>query len=171
MFKVGDVVHLSPKGVKTYSVNNWAGYEVPLAVYIKGGKIIKVDNEGLDRGLQIYVEPIGGGGIVWFEEDDLILLNTLEETPAEESEDDFSSSHYDNYYTLTENDIKQGKIKVDAYWVAKQWKTGSRDDSGALWHSLKTIARFGDKNSKEREIKALYSQAKALGRIYGVDLE
>ena len=75
MFKVGDVVHLSPKGVKTYSVNNWAGYEVPLAVYIKGGKITKIDNEGLDCGLHIYVEPIGGGGVVWFEEGDLILVN------------------------------------------------------------------------------------------------
>ena len=76
MFKVGDVVHLSPKGVKTYSVNNWSGYEVPLAVYIKGGTITEIDNEGLDRGLHIYVEPIGGGSIVWFEEDDLILANT-----------------------------------------------------------------------------------------------
>lgn len=76
MFKVGDVVHLSSKGVKTYSVNNWAGYEVPLAVYIEGGKITGIDNnEGLDCGLQIYVEPIGGGSIVWFEEDDLILVN------------------------------------------------------------------------------------------------
>lgn len=84
--------------------------------------------------------------------------------------DEYSVNHYDFYYTLTENDIKQGKIKVDAYWVAKQWKTGSRDDSGALWHSLKTIARFGDKNSKEREIKALYNQALALARIYSVEL-
>lgn len=83
----------------------------------------------------------------------------------------YSTQHYDSYYKLTEEDIAAGEIKVDAYWVAKQWKTGSRDDSGALWHSLKTIARFGDKNSVEREIKALYNQAKALARIYKVDLD
>jgi hypothetical protein len=83
----------------------------------------------------------------------------------------YSSSHYDFDYVLTEKDIQAGKIRVDAYFVAKQWKTGSRDDSGALFHCLKTIARFGDKNPIEREIKALYNQAKALGRIYNIDLE
>jgi hypothetical protein len=82
----------------------------------------------------------------------------------------YTTEHYDLYYTLTEKDIEDGKIKVDAYWVAKQWKTGSRDDSGALWHSLKTIARFGEKNDKAREIKALYNQAIALARIYDVEL-
>ena len=87
-----------------------------------------------------------------------------------EVKDTYTTDHYNMYYTLTENDIEAGKIKVDAYWVAKQWKTGSRDDSGALWHSLKTIARFGEKNDKAREIKALYNQAKALARIYDVEL-
>lgn len=83
----------------------------------------------------------------------------------------YSSSHYDFDYVLTEKDIQEGKIRIDAYFVAKQWKTGSRDDSGALFHCLKTIARFGDKNPIEREIKALYNQAKALGRIYNIDLD
>lgn len=87
-----------------------------------------------------------------------------------EVKDTYTTDHYNMYYTLTENDIEAGKIKVDAYWVAKQWRTGSRDDSGALWHSLKTIARFGEKNDKAREIKALYNQAKALARIYDVEL-
>ena len=87
-----------------------------------------------------------------------------------ETTDHYTTDHYNLYYTLTEKDIEAGKIKVDAYWVAKQWKTGSRDDSGALWHSLKTIARFGEKNDKAREIKALYNQAKALARIYDVEL-
>lgn len=84
---------------------------------------------------------------------------------------DYSTKHYDSYYHLTDKDIEDGKIKVDAYFVGKVWRTGSRDDSGALWHTLKTVARFGEKNSVEREIKALYNQAKALGRIYGVDLD
>ena len=82
----------------------------------------------------------------------------------------YSQSHYDFDYLLTEKDISAGKIRVDAYFVSKQWRIGSKDDSGALFHSLKTIARFGDKNPIEREIKALYNQAKAMARIYNVDL-
>lgn len=114
------------------------------------------------------------------EKGDTILLN-MDQTYFEHAgkedvkevevvEDSFCQDHYNMYYTLTEKDIEAGEIKVDAYWVAKQWKTGSRDDSGALWHSLKTIARFGEKNDKAREIKALYNQAIALARIYDVEL-
>lgn len=127
---------------------------------------------------------MGVDGVIGYEtfgDSPLILLNTFEkeEMPIEceldwygenKSKDTYTTDHYNMYYTLTENDIEAGKIKVDAYWVAKQWKTGSRDDSGALWHSLKTIARFGEKNDKAREIKALYNQAKALARIYDVEL-
>ena len=114
---------------------------------------------------------IGDQGVIGYESfgnNPMILLNTKEgDTNVKDS---YTTDHYNLYYTLTENDIEAGKIKVDAYWVAKQWKTGSRDDSGALWHSLKTIARFGEKNDKAREIKALYNQAKALARIYDVEL-
>lgn len=123
---------------------------------------------------------MGVGGVIGYETfgaNPLVLLNTAdEEVPdwdadiSTSSKDTYTTDHYNLYYTLTENDIEAGKIKVDAYWVAKQWKTGSRDDSGALWHSLKTIARFGEKNDKAREIKALYNQAKALARIYDVEL-
>lgn len=89
---------------------------------------------------------------------------------AREIKEQWTDAHYDNIYQLTEEDIERGNIKVDVYWVAKQWKIGSKDDSGALWHSLKSVARFGEKNSVEREVKALYNQAKALARIYNVDL-
>jgi hypothetical protein len=118
-------------------------------------------------------------GMESFGEVPMILLSTKEEVEefpdwdddiSTGSKDTYTTDHYDLYYTLTEKDIQDGKIKVDAYWVAKQWKTGSRDDSGALWHSLKTIARFGEKNDKAREIKALYNQAIALARIYDVEL-
>ena len=77
--------------------------------------------------------------------------------------------HYNFEYILTEEDIKKGKIKLDPYFVAKQWGTGSRDDSGILIHQLKTIARFGSKNDKEREIKALFNQSKRMMEIYEVD--
>lgn len=83
----------------------------------------------------------------------------------------WTDKHYDLNYTLTDKDIEEGKIRVDAYFVAKVWKTGSKDDSGALWHCLKTIARFGDKNDVEREVKALYAQVLGVARSFGVELE
>lgn len=83
----------------------------------------------------------------------------------------WTDKHYNYTYKLTNKDISAGEIRVDAYFVAKVWKTGSKDDSGALWHCLKTIARFGDKNDVEREIKALYAQVKGLARSFDVELE
>lgn len=89
----------------------------------------------------------------------------------EKHSEEWTDKHYDNKYQLSEEDIKNGFINLDVYFVSKQWKIGSRDESGALWHCLKTIARFGDKNSKEREIKALYAQIKCLAKLEGVDLD
>ena len=164
-FKVGDQVTLSEKGVEDFSPNNWGKYYVPLSMFNgEWGTVdeIKTDDNG---DFEIYVG--NSVGRVYYGEDQLTLINLAQN---ELKEDTYCLDHYNLYYTLTEKDIEAGKIKVDAYWVAKQWKTGSRDDSGALWHSLKTIARFGEKNDKAREIKALYNQAIALARIYDVEL-
>lgn len=83
----------------------------------------------------------------------------------------WTASHYDNYYQLTPEDIEVGKIKIDAYFVNKIWKLNQKDDTGGLFHSLKTIARFGDKNPIERELKALYAQTKRMAELYGIKLE
>lgn len=83
----------------------------------------------------------------------------------------WTDTHYEHYYTLTEDDIKLGKVKLDVYTVADVWKIGSKDDSGALWHTFKIFPRYGEKNSEEREIKAMYAQVKALAKIKGVVLE
>ena len=83
---------------------------------------------------------------------------------------EWTDKHYDFSYQLTEKDIESGFVKVDPYFVAKQWEIGSKDDSGALWHCFKTIARFGEKNSKEREIRALYAQIKRLADLEGIEL-
>jgi hypothetical protein len=80
-------------------------------------------------------------------------------------------SHYNFFYMLSPEEIEAKQIKVDPYFVSKQWRVGERDTSGALFHSLKTIARFGDKNPKEREIKAIYLQIKRLAELEGVELE
>lgn len=96
--------------------------------------------------------------------EELVATTTL---PVQE----WTDKHYENNYTLTQKDIERGYVKIDPYFVSKVWKIGSRDDSGALWHCFKTIARFGEKNSREREIKALYAQIKRLADIEGVELE
>lgn len=80
-------------------------------------------------------------------------------------------SHYNFNYSLSPEDIDNGYIKLDPYFVAKQWKLGSKDDTGILFHCFKLIARFGEKNPKEREILALYKQAVRLAELEGVELK
>lgn len=107
------------------------------------------------------------------------LLEANDYEPKPDTTEDFRStdssawtaSHYDNYYQLTPEDIEVGKIKIDAYFVNKIWKLNQKDDTGGLFHSLKTIARFGDKNPIERELKALYAQTKRMAELYGIKLE
>lgn len=84
---------------------------------------------------------------------------------------EWSDKHYSNYYQLSEKDIKEGKVKVDAYFVNKMWRLNEKDDTGALFHCLKTIARFGDKNPVERELNALYNQVKRMAELYEVELK
>lgn len=79
--------------------------------------------------------------------------------------------HYNFFYNISPHDEETGQIKVDPYFVSKQWGVGASDPSGALFHILKTIARFGDKNPVEREIKAIYLQIKRLAELEGIDLE
>ena len=83
----------------------------------------------------------------------------------------WSDKHYSFDYFVTVRDSEVGSIRVDPYFVSKQWQLGKKDDTGTIFHILKTIARFGDKNSKEREIKALYAQVKRLAELEGVDLD
>jgi hypothetical protein len=83
----------------------------------------------------------------------------------------WTAKHYDNLYQLTPEDIERGNIRIDPYFVNKLWKLNEKDNTGALFHNLKTIARFTDKNPVEREIKALYNQTKRMAELYGVVLE
>lgn len=80
-------------------------------------------------------------------------------------------AHYAFEYVLTEEDRQRGTIKVDPYFVAKQWQLGRKDDSGVLFHLLKNIARFSDKNSRLREIVGLFKSVKRLAALEGVTLE
>ncbi len=99
------------------------------------------------------------------------VLVVVKDTEEETYINDWSKEHYDLNYILTEEDRKKGYVRLDAYTVAKVWRIGSKDDSGALWHTFKTFPRYGEKNSKAREIQAMYAQIKALARIEGVELK
>jgi len=78
---------------------------------------------------------------------------------------EWSDKHYNFIYKLTEEDIKNKEIKIDPYFVSKEWKLGSKDETGILFHILKTIARFGLKNTIEREIDAILAQATRLKQL------
>jgi hypothetical protein len=96
-------------------------------------------------------------------EEDIDRLNRIDA--------EWTDKHYDHYYYPTEQEIADGKIKLDVYKVSKVWKIGSKDDSGALWHTFKIFPRFGEKNSIEREIIAMHNQIKALANVHGVKLD
>lgn len=93
------------------------------------------------------------------------VINSVEDKPVS------IDSHYNFFYELTPFEAQFLQLKIDPYFVSKQWRVGERDPSGALFHILKTIARFGDKNPKEREIKAIYLQIKRLAELEGIELE
>lgn len=172
-FKIGDVILVQEWGYGLLDDDLGKYVEITgQAVYFDDDEAyyIKAYNSKLETDLDgepVSIETFIGKGK---DKPPLILLNTIEDQDIV-AKQEYSLKHYDTFYQLTDKDIKQGKIKIDAYFVAKQWKVGSKDDSGALFHSLKTIARFGEKNSIEREIKALYNQTLALARIYNVELD
>lgn len=89
---------------------------------------------------------------------------------AEKLEDEWTDKHYNNFYQLTEEDIKTGQIKVDAYFVNRMWKINQWDDTGAGFHILKTLPRIANnKNTLKRELVALKKQVDILCRLHGVD--
>lgn len=87
-------------------------------------------------------------------------------------EDEWTDKHYNNFYQLTDEDIKTGKIKVDAYFVNRMWKINQWDDTGAAFHVLKTLPRIANnKNTLKRELVALKKQVDILCKLHGVDDE
>lgn len=101
--------------------------------------------------------------------EEISSVNTVVQSPVDTPAR--IDGHYDFFYDLNPNEVKFQQLKVDPYFVSKQWRVGARDPSGALFHILKTVARFGDKNPPEREIKAIYLQIKRLAELEGVELE
>lgn len=124
------------------------------------------DNDNIDV---LELQPLSTGAPQLSMPDNAFTTRLLITTTPEQGSD-WANDHYNSNYQLAPKDIENGYVKIDPYFVSEQWELGSRDNTGVLFHQLKTIARFGDKHNIEREIKALYNQAKRLAEIHGVDL-
>lgn len=88
---------------------------------------------------------------------------------------EWTDKHYDFVYkhpvTRGDSDVGFVEIKVDPYFVADQWKLGEKDNSGVIFHILKTCSRYKTKHEEEREIRAIYGQIKRLAELREVDLD
>jgi len=152
--------------------------EVGMEVFIYGRSDIDFEKPGIVT--RLYSRPRDLGFDVAYNEagcDFTITDGTLRNSlvavftkAANTTSTSWSDKHYSFEYFIQQSDKESGSIRVDPYFVSKQWQLGKKDDTGTIFHILKTIARFGDKNSKEREIKALYAQVKRLAELEGVDL-
>ena len=100
-----------------------------------------------------------------------VATNESTEVKSDKGKSDWTASHYDFNYKLTPEDIEKGHIKLDPYFVSKEWGIGTKDPSGCLWHTFKTCARFGVKNEVSREIKAIHAQTVRMAELYGVNLD
>ena len=101
------------------------------------------------------------------------MLESIKPTTKEKSTtvNDWTNKHYDFEYTLTEDDIETGSVRVDAYFVNRMWDINNWDDTGAAFHILKTLTRVNNsKNNIKRELTAIVNQAKILAKLHGVYL-
>tara|TARA_R100000544_G_C2227147_1_gene61606 strand:+ start:844 stop:1968 length:1125 start_codon:yes stop_codon:yes gene_type:complete len=97
--------------------------------------------------------------------------DVLKSKEDEENLSTWTDKHYDFNYTLTEEDIEKGILKIDPYFVNRMWRINSWDDTGAAFHSLKNYARIcNGKNPLERDLKSLYKQVKRLCELHKVEL-
>lgn len=116
------------------------------------------------------------GNKIWLHKDSFFVYQTnlrhfkKSDTESLKTKTEWTDKHYDFSYQLTKQDIENGFVKVDPYFVARIWQLGKKDDSGVLFHNLKNISRYGKKNSKEREIRALYAQIKRLAELEEIEL-
>ena len=82
----------------------------------------------------------------------------------------WSKNHYNANIPLSKVDIKNGFVRADAYSIYRANNISKHDKSGILFHTLKTILRFGEKNTIDREISAILNQSLRLARDEGVDI-
>ena len=165
-YKIGVIVATESKlmGVRaefsSYERNRKITYPQLMAIGKLKRAIIERDNENLTN-IQKYRNKI---------DDYLNPTESIDE--LKDPEQDWSDKHYNHFYQLSEDDIKAGQIKVDAYFVNRMWKINSWEDTGAGFHILKTLPRIANnKNSLKRELVALKKQIDMLCKLHGVDGE
>lgn len=66
-------------------------------------------------------------------------------------EQELSTSHYDG--------LDVGGERLDPMYIYHKYKLHEKDETGALYHILKTVLRFGHKNSNKREYQAIIATA------------
>ena len=189
MFWNGDTqcLYLYYNPMKGYTVSD-KGFGIPTRVNLQGKPEIKkkvFDNISFQKVVQNALDneilslDADEDSLCKFEvPEDRSLFDELKEGLEEcveikkEREGEWTDKHYDFNYQLTEEDVENGHIRIDAYFVNRMWKINSWDDTGAAFHNLKTFTRMGnEKNSLGRELEALYKQTKRLCKLHGVEVE
>lgn len=132
---------------------------------ITEGREYKVDR---DDGVYYYitVSDYGDEGVGYKKHRFEAVEEKKEEKPMSEID-----QHYNFFYYLTPEDLDKEYIKIDPYFVASQWNFNKNDPSGAIFHLFKTCARYGMKNTKAREIEAMYKTIKRLAELEGIQLD
>lgn len=93
-----------------------------------------------------------------------------ENLEVKEGNTEWTDKHYGFTYIISEEDIKNGYLKVDPYFVNEVWGLNKKELTGVGFHCLKTLARWCAKNTEEREIRAMYGQITRLAEMRGVKL-
>ena len=192
--KEGNLSKLETTGVtkfdtsKTYKCTDVEGYLAEavynteyIAKYFKDSFILNWEGLSIDTDGDVMDEEwpsavITSGEFKYFSlvEDAPHEGESTEDNPTGDKvyTSDWSSSHYNHMYKLTPEDIAAGEVKIDPYFVNRMWKINSVEDTGLAFHILKTLPRLAnEKNSFERELTAIYKQAKILCEMHGVDID
>lgn len=158
----------------------WIGketdYDYELEIHEAGVLVDKENNmwisDGGERFKWVTSEPDSYPklGEYWEFVDDIESTENPNHTQLA-SKNEWTDKHYNFNYQLKPIDIEKGFVKLDAYLINKIWRLNAADSTGAAFHCLKTLTRLAnEKNSKEREIRALYGQVKRWAEIEGIEL-
>lgn len=152
MFKIGDKVTLSPKGVVEYSKNDWSGYHIPYSILKNGGLVTSIEEpySGEEqRGCRVFV-TCGNSTVYLFEDE----LESIEGEVFVKLDSVNSPSHYALF-----DDVEA--IEVIARSLTKEEFRGY-----CFGNLLKYRLRCGKKDNVEQELakadkyKELYEKYK-----------
>lgn len=137
MFKSGDKVNLSSKGVSIYSQDDWNGYPIPYKIFKHGGVVSRVEFPS-DDGPRVYVKSNDGGGTVYFNEDELEIQSIVPGSLTKEL------VNRPKHYELFED--------VEAIEVISRSLTKEEFRGYCFGNLLKYRLRCGKKDNVEQEL-------------------